>query len=63
MKKIALFLSVLFGCAAAAPAQENILKNGIVDGVTEWLMAGVNTSEENNYVKEKIYTYDAEVSH
>ena len=63
MKKIALALSVLFGCAAVAPAQENILKNGIVDGVTEWLMAGVNTSEENNYVKEKIYTYDAEVSH
>lgn len=63
MKRIFLMITAAFWSAVVLSAQENIVKNGIVDGVTEWVMAGVNSSEENNYVKEKIYSYDAEVSH
>lgn len=51
--------------AVPAPVAEqiNILENGNVDGLSEWMMAGVSSKPENNYVKENIYSYDANESH
>lgn len=48
---------------AKAAEQINILENGNVDGLTEWMMAGVSSKEESNYIKENIYSYDPNESH
>lgn len=53
------------GAVTEVPVAEqiNILENGNVDGLTEWMPAGVANKEENNYTKENICTYDPTVTH
>ena len=73
MKKIFLIPAVLTAlvlCSTHALAQEtsdagqiNILENGQIDGLTEWVIVGVADKPENNYVKEQILAYDANESH